>query len=196
MVQNLRTSDNFFFQRIWYLFILEELKNDFPSQSNFQRLPTELILMIAGHLDPSSKWALTTTCTELHLHISPSETKIILGECIRTAKILQQPQYTFITLCTMEGGCLCHYRLFCSRCVRFLHTSRFSDFARGQSPLTRECIDHEGKVWLCPLKRWSYINVHRLQTACVFWSESLGLYLDGLQDICECPKRIEMPRIS
>ena len=124
-------------------------------------LPTEIILLIGSLLPTSGQIALGHTCRRLHStfstgvedlfdrHHSSSETLARLQDQKVYKQIIKKSRFTYY---------------FCNGCLT-QHKSSDSSIQNLREPANaRRCLKHEGMLWICPSKIWSYeetIGNHR-----------------------------------
>ena len=136
-------------------------------------LPTELILLITDHLPTSSIIALSHTCSRFY-RLSPAvvedlfdryhypyENKERLAEqeqylklVVRNRKLQgQHPPGAFLP----DDSPRQRQKLYkCVKCKSLLDAHLFSLKALRETAETRQCLLHEGELWICPVQSLSY----------------------------------------
>lgn len=131
--------------------------------SSFESLPAELLLEILRMLSLSSSLSLSRTCSKFR-HVSNIDTEALFeekstqeggdGHSLTRADTMSE-RFTF--LCMLErDGRLPPSKATCNTCKAVHDISLFSPVARRREQRQRECLGHEGRLWICPHRIYSF----------------------------------------
>ncbi|KAI4170344.1 MAG: hypothetical protein LQ348_007127 [Seirophora lacunosa] len=146
---------------------LEE-EGDHGTKSPLSLLPTELCLLIVQHLPQSGVIALSHTCRRFYnmapvrvedlfdRHHSPSETRQRRLDQVEYRKLncKRYSEGLGDTDAKRKGNRRKGYH--CGPCAMEHGRHRFSLAALNGRASRRRCLIHEGLLWICPLKVWTY----------------------------------------
>ena len=149
-----------------------------PSPARLDHLPTELVTLISRYLLPSSLLSLRYTCHRFILHFS------ISVKTLFSRSYTPQSDQWLLFLCMLERDHRIR-QLVCCKCYKPHHVSQFSDEERLQCPNVRKCLGFEGKLWVCPHKRWTFAEVQELRKG-----DQLKVFHPSLWPVepCQCLK--------
>lgn len=161
-------------------------------------LPTELLLHINDFLPKSSILVPRRTCRRFYYCYSPniedlfdrihslSESPERLQDQKFFKECLGPGQPNEMTSDPSLGLC----RQFCSACRMDHHVSEFSMATSREPGYKRQCMKHEGLLWICPFTEWSFdeLTATDRHPACDLCSSGHTTHLaeSHPQGLCKC----------
>ncbi|KAL9014066.1 MAG: hypothetical protein Q9173_001275 [Seirophora scorigena] len=136
-------------------------------------LPDELMLIIMAHLPDPNIVALSYTCSRFYRiatrvvenivdrYHHPSESTIRLRHQLYFRRLLEINAYILRNRHAQSPGLELppsrrKQEFKCVGCKRWNDSSSFSLGALRGPAATRQCIFHEGRLWICPAHHWTY----------------------------------------
>lgn len=123
-------------------------------------IPTELTLLVKAYLPPSSLLSLSYTCKKFYLSSTVVVEDIFPKQHTAGHGGVEERGERLAFLCMLERDQrLSKSKLVCSSCIKVRDTSSFSISAVRDVPSERQCLCHEGKMWICPRNVWDCSQV-------------------------------------
>ncbi len=150
---------------------IPDLKTN-PTPVTILKLPTELILDLAGYLQPSAYMSLSYSCRRVCKQMSASFAhvlgdKVPMGQSsasVASANLRNHRSLERLTLRSLldRDGKIPSSETFCNGCPDTHDSSQFSLTSLAQPSMERQCLGRAGRMWICPHQILDY---HQLNWA-------------------------------
>ncbi|KAL9580529.1 MAG: hypothetical protein Q9212_004437 [Teloschistes hypoglaucus] len=181
MDSNTQSDNQTFFKHILRKFrhlIRRPRKSDGAS---LHTLPPELFMVITDFLPPRDIISLSHTCRKFYHH-SPLRIEDLFDRFPSTseseARLSDQKAYKDLLSSKKLDRRPRKKKLFCASCSEYHSYCSFSITAQREPSERRQCLVHEGVLWMCPFQMWTSAQIAAFKNKDGTWnmpSQSMSL---------------------